>query len=146
MPSSNTVAYNASSTQLHNFGDTLLPKVSKSIVEPSLTKQEVVTLKRDIAWNNKISALWFEEHDKGLIPDYNAIKARVLQEDESLPIDKIGKQKYGFTTLHTHLLLHHIIHPLHNCKVLATPVCHCRKNLKALGGNHIRSGLNWEKA
>ena len=29
MPSSNIVAYNASSTQLHNFGNTSLPKESK---------------------------------------------------------------------------------------------------------------------
>ena len=95
MPSSNIVAYNASSTKLHNFGNASLPKESKNIAEQSLTEWEVATLKKDIAQNNKISALCLEEHDKGLVPDYNAIKARVLQEDESLPIDKIDKQKYG---------------------------------------------------
>jgi hypothetical protein len=100
MPSSNIVAYNASSTQLHNFGNTSLPKESKNIMEQSLTEWEVATLKRDIARNNKISALCLEEHDKGLVPDYNAIRARVLQEDESLPIDRIGEQKYGSTTMH----------------------------------------------
>ena len=61
----------------------------------------MATLKRHIARNNKISALCLEEHDKGLVPDYNAIRARVLQEDESLPIDRLGGQKYGSTTMDT---------------------------------------------
>ena len=44
------------------------------------------------------------------LPDYAAIKARVLQEDESLPIDKIGEQKYGLQQcICLHLILHHII-------------------------------------
>ena len=60
----------------------------------------MATLKRDITQNNKISARCLEEHDKGLVPDYNAMKARLLQEDEYLPIGKIGEQKYGFTTMH----------------------------------------------
>ena len=100
MPSFNIVAYDASSTQLHNFGNTSLPKESKNILEQSLTEWEVATLKRDIARNNKISALCLEQHEKGLFPDYVVIKARVLQEDESLPIDRIGEQKYGSTTKH----------------------------------------------
>ena len=68
---------------------------------PHIVEDEVVVdaLKR-LAQNKRISALCLEEHDKGLVPDYNAIRARVLQEDESLPIDKIGEQKYGFTTMH----------------------------------------------
>ena len=88
MSSFNIVPYNASSMQLHNFGNTSLPKESKSIVEQSLIEWEVATLKRDIARNKKTSAIFLEEHDKGLVPDYNAIKPRVLQEDESFPIHK----------------------------------------------------------
>ena len=63
-------------------------------MKQSLTEWEVTKLKRDIALNNKISALFLEEHDKGLVPDYNAIEARFLQEDESFPIGKIGEKKY----------------------------------------------------
>ena len=84
---------------------------------------------------------------RGLFPDYAAIKARVLQEDESLPIDKIGEQKYGPTTMHMPSPSTTSYYtPLQNCKISATPVCHCRKNLKALGGNHIRSGLKLRKS
>ena len=35
----------------------------------------------------------------GCFLDYDAIKARVLQEDKFLPIDRIGEQKYGSTTM-----------------------------------------------
>ena len=102
MRSSNTVAYNAYSTQFENFSNTheSLPKESESIMEQSLLEALVAALKKSLAQNKRISALCLEEHDKGLVPDYNAIRARVLQEDESLPIDKIGEQKYGFTTMH----------------------------------------------
>src|SRR3989337_1676339 len=44
-----------------------------------------------------------------------------------------------------HLVLHHIIHPPHNCKVSATPMCHCRKNLKALGGQSYPEWAEIEK-
>ena len=101
---------------------------------PNIVEDEVVVAAlKSLAQNKRISALCLEQHEKGLFPDYAAIKARVLQEDESLPIDKIGEQKYGLQQcICLHLVLHHIIHPLHYCKISATPVCHCRKNLKTL--------------
>ena len=40
------------------------------------------------------------KHDKGLVPDYAAIKARVLQEDETSSIRSIGERAYGYTTMH----------------------------------------------
>ena len=51
VPSSNTVAYNAYSTQFENFGNTheSLPKESESIVEQSLPGVLVAALKR--AWH-----------------------------------------------------------------------------------------------
>ena len=68
---------------------------------PNIIEDEVVVAAlKSLAQNKRISALCLEQHEKGLFPDYAAIKARVLQEDESLPIDKIGEQKYGFTTMH----------------------------------------------
>ena len=102
MPSSNTVAYNAYSMKFVNFGNTResLLKESKSIAEQSLPEVVVAALKKSLAQNKRISALCLEQYEKGLFPDYAAIKARVLQEDESLPIDKIGEKKYGFTTKH----------------------------------------------
>ena len=68
---------------------------------PNIIEDEaVVAALKSLAQNKRISALCLEEHDKGLVPDYNAIRAIVLQEDESLPIDRIGEQKYGSTTMH----------------------------------------------
>ena len=98
MPSSNTVAYNAYSTQFKNFGNTheSLPKESESVAEQSLPEAVVAALKKSLAQNKRISALCLEQYEKGLFPDYAEIKARVLQEDESLPIDKIGEQKIWF--------------------------------------------------
>ena len=70
-------------------------------VVPNIVEDEVVVAAlKSLAQNKRISALCLEQHEKGLFPDYVAIKSRVLQEDESLPIDKIGEQKYGLTTLH----------------------------------------------
>ena len=70
-------------------------------VVPNIVEDEVVVAAlKSLAQNKRISALCLEQHEKGLFPDYAAIKARVLQENESLPIDKIGEQKYGFTTMH----------------------------------------------
>ena len=88
--------------QLKNFGNTheSLSKESKSITEQSLPEAVVAALKKSLAQNKRISALCLEQHENGLFPDYAAIKARVLQEDESLPIDKIGEPKYGLTTLY----------------------------------------------
>ena len=77
-----------------------MPKESESAAEQSLPEAVVAAFKKSLAQNKRISALCLEQHEKGLFPDYAAIKARVLQEDESLPIDKIGEQKYGFTTMH----------------------------------------------
>ena len=68
---------------------------------PNIVEDEVVVAAlKSLAQNKRNSALCLEEHDKGLVPDYNAIRARVLQGDESLLIDRIGEQKYGFTTMH----------------------------------------------
>ena len=103
MPSSNTVAYNAYSTQFENFGNTheSLPKESESIVEQSLLEALVAALKKSLAQNKRISALCLEQYEKGLFPDYAAIKARVFQEDETSSIDSIGERAYGYTTVHT---------------------------------------------
>ena len=57
-------------------------------VVPNIVEDEVVVAAlKSLAQNKRISALCLEQHEKGLFPDYAAIKARVLQEDESLPID-----------------------------------------------------------
>ena len=79
MPSSNIVAYDASSTQLHNFGNTSLTKESESIAEQSLPEAIVAALKKSLTQNKRISALCLEQYENGLFPDYAAIKARVLQ-------------------------------------------------------------------
>jgi len=100
MPSSNIVAYNASSTQLQNFGNTSLPKESESTMEQSLPEADVAALKKSLDQNKRISALCLEQHEKGLFLDYDAIKARVLQEDESLPIDRLCEEKYSSTPMH----------------------------------------------
>ena len=106
---------------------------------PNIVEDEVVVAAlKSLAQNKRISALFLEQHEKGLFPDYAAIKARVLQEDESLPIDKIGEQKYGFTTMHMPSPSTKSYYtPLHNCKISATLTLHCRKILKALGGKLI---------
>ena len=36
-----------------------------------------------------------------MFPDYAAIKARVLQEDETSSIDSIGERAYGYIAVHT---------------------------------------------
>jgi hypothetical protein len=100
MPSSSVVTYDASSTQLQNFGNTSLPKESTNIMEQSLPKDDEAALEKRLAQNNKISALCLEQHEKGLVPDYVAIKARVLQEDESLPVDRVCEQRYSSTPMH----------------------------------------------
>ena len=103
MSSLNTVAYNAYSTQFKNFGNThkSLPKESESIAEQSLPEAVVAALKKSLAQNKRISALCLEQYEKGLFPDYAAIKARVLQEDETSSIDRIGERAYGYTAVHT---------------------------------------------
>ena len=102
MPSSNIVAYNAYSTQFKNFGNTheSLPKESKSVAEQSLPEAVVAATKKSLA-QKRISALCLEQYEKGLFPDYAAIKARVLQEDETSSIDSIGERAYGYTAVHT---------------------------------------------
>ena len=149
MPSSNTVAYNAYSTQFKNFGNTheSLPKESESIVEQSLPEAVVAALKKSLAQNKRINALCLEQYEKGLFPDYAAIKARVLQEDESLPIDKIGEQKDGLTTMHM---------PSPSTTSYYTPPTQLQnfgntsvsltKESKSIGGNYIRSGLELRKS
>ena len=101
---------------------------------------------KSLAQNKRISALCLEQHEKGLFPDYAAIKARVLQKMNLCQLIELASKSMVLKQcICLHLVLHHIIHPLHNCKISATPVCHCRKNLKALGGNRIRSGLKLRK-
>ena len=69
---------------------------------PNIAGDEVaLAALKSLAQNKKISALCLEQHDKGMVPDYEAIRARVLQEDDVLPIDQIGERKYGSTTVHT---------------------------------------------
>ena len=51
--------------------------------------------------NKRISSLCLEQYKKGLYPDYAAIKARILQEDETSSIDSIGERAYGYTAVHT---------------------------------------------
>ena len=67
---------------------------------PNIAGDEVaLAALKSLAQNKKISAIFLEQHEKGLVPDYEAIKARVLKEDEVLPIDQIGVRKYS-TTVH----------------------------------------------
>ena len=48
---------------------------------PNIVEDEVVVAAlKSLAQNKRISALCLEQHEKGLFPDYAAIKARVLQE------------------------------------------------------------------
>ena len=117
-------------------------------VVPNIVEDEVVVAAlKSLAQNKRIRALFLEQHEKGLFPDYAAIKARVLQEDESLPIDKIGEQKYGFTTMHM---------PSPSTTSYYTPPTQLQnfgntrvslpKKSKSIGGNHIRSGLKLGKS
>jgi hypothetical protein len=55
----------------------------------------------NLAQNKKINALCLEQHEKGSVHDYEAIRSTVLQEDKVLPTDQIGERKYGSTTAHT---------------------------------------------
>ena len=67
---------------------------------PNIAGDEVaLAALKSLAQNKKISAICLEQHEKGLVPDYEAIRARVLKEDEVLPIDQIGVRKYS-TTVH----------------------------------------------
>ena len=61
----------------------------------------MVALKKSLAQNKRISALCLEQYEKGLFPDYAAIKARVLQEDETSSIDRVGERAYDYTEVHT---------------------------------------------
>ena len=81
----------------------------------------MAALKRRLAQNERISAICLEQHKKGLFPDYNAIKARVLQEDESFPIDRLCQEEYSSTPIHMSSLIAAACYiPLYNCKVSAT--------------------------
>ena len=128
MPSSNIVAYNAYSTQFKNLGNTheSLPKESESVAEQSLPEAVVVAFKRSLAQNKRISTLCLEQYEKGLFPDYAAIKARILQGDETSSMIVLVREHMVIQQcIHLHLLPQHIIHPLHNCKILATLTLHC---------------------
>ena len=69
-----------------------------------------------------------------------------MQEDESLPIDKIGEQKDGLTTMHM---------PSPSTTSYYTPPTQLQnfgntrvslpKESKSIGGNHILSGLKLRK-
>ena len=65
MPSSNIVAYNASSTQLQNFGNTSMPKECENTMDQSLPEADVAALKKSLAQNKRISDLCLEQHEKG---------------------------------------------------------------------------------
>ena len=83
-----------------------------------------------LAQNKKISAIFLEQHDKGLVLDYEAIRARVLKEDEVLPIER----KYSTTVHKSSPIIATCYTPLYNCQISATSI-HCRKILRALGGH-----------
>ena len=76
-------------------------KEYESITEQSLPEVVVAALKKSLAQNKRISALCLEQYEKGLFPDYAAIKARILQEDETSSIDRIGERAYRYTEVHT---------------------------------------------
>jgi hypothetical protein len=68
---------------------------------PSIAGDDVaLAALKSLAQNKKTTALCLEQQDKGLVPDYEAIRAKVLQEDNVLLIDQIGERKYGSTTVH----------------------------------------------
>ena len=69
---------------------------------PNIVEDEVVVAAlKSLAQNKRISALCLEQYENGLFPNYAAIKARVLQEDETLSIDSSGERAYGYTSVHT---------------------------------------------
>ena len=70
-----------------------------------------------------------------------------MQEDESLPIDKIGEQKYGLTTLHmpSPSTTSYYTPPTQLQKFGNTHVS-LPKESKSIGGQHIRSGLKLRKS
>ena len=140
MPSSNIVAYNAYSTQFKNFGNThkSLPKESESIAEQSLPEAVVAALKKRLAQNKRISALCLEQYEKGLFPDYAAIKVEFCRKMKLHRLVVLVREHMVIhKCIHLHLVPQHIIHPLHNCKISVTLTLHCRKILKALGGKLI---------
>ena len=61
-------------------------------------ERALAAIKR-LAQDKRISALCLEQYKKGLVVDYEAIRARVLQEDKVLPIDQSDKRKYDSTTV-----------------------------------------------
>ena len=83
---------------------------------------------------------------KEFFPDYNAIKARVLQEDDSLPIDRICEQKYSSTPMHmsSPIVAPCYIPPIQLQSFGNTQVS-MPKESKSIGGNLIRSGLRLRK-
>ena len=70
-------------------------------MEQSLPEAVVAALEKILSQNKRINSLCLEEYEKGLFPDYAAIKARVLKEDETSSIDRIGERAYGYTAVHT---------------------------------------------
>ena len=115
---------------------------------PNIVEDEVVVAAlKSLAKNKRISALCLEQHEKGLFSDYAAIKARVLQEDETTCIDRIGERAYGYTAMHT---------PPPSTAAYYTPPTQLQnfgnthvslpKESKSIGGQHIRSGLKLRKS
>ena len=52
---------------------------------PNIVGEEVaVAALKSLAQNKKISAICLEQHEKGLVPNYEAIRARVLKERRSV--------------------------------------------------------------
>ena len=112
---------------------------------PNIAGDEVAlaTLK-NLAQNKKISAICLEQHDKGLVPDYEAIRARVLKKTKCCRLIKMSRENIQQRCTCLHLSLQHVIHPLYKRKISTTSI-HCRKILKVLGGKPIQAGLSLKK-
>lgn len=87
------------SAHLHGYG-----RVNGGSTRASDIEGDEVALAalKCLAQNKKISAICLEQHDKGLVPDYEAIRARVLKEDEVLPVDQIIKRRYSKPLVQLH--------------------------------------------
>ena len=89
-----TVDTHNSASHLHGYSQ-ISDQFIGAYMPSSKVVAEVAALERKIAQNNRISDICLELHLKGLFPDYDAIKARVLQKDESLSIDRPCQEKYS---------------------------------------------------
>jgi len=114
---------------------------------PNITGDEVaLAALKTLAQNKKISDICLGKHEKGLVPDYDAIRARVLKEDKVLPIDQIGEREYSTVVHMSSPITAACYTPPIQLQNFGNTRVSLRKNLKALGGNHIQSGLKLRKS